>query len=98
MEKRIGVVSILVEQRENVSSINKLLSRHHDIFIGRMGLPIRDRGIHIISLIVEGTTDQIGAFTGQVGRLSGVQVKSVLTRHREIKDDSSDSDPTGYIS
>ncbi len=87
MEKRIGVVAILLKETKNVPKLNSLLSEHGEIIIGRMGLPLRDKGIHIISLIVEGDTDQIGALTGKIGKLEGIQVKSVLTRYREEDND-----------
>jgi putative iron-only hydrogenase system regulator len=45
------------------------------------GLPLRGKGVNVISLIIEGTTDQIGTLSGKAGRLPGVQVKSVLTRN-----------------
>lgn len=64
--------------------MNLLMSDYSDIILARQGLPFRDKGIHIISLIVEGTTDEIGALTGKLGRLKGIQVKSVLTNYREI--------------
>ncbi len=83
MEKRIGVVAILMRSKESISAINSILSFYGDIIIGRQGLPIKDRTIHIISLIVEGTTDEIGALTGKIGRLSGVEVKSILTKYKE---------------
>ena len=37
----------------------------------------------IISLILEGTTDQIGSLTGQLGRLDGIQVKSALLKNKD---------------
>jgi putative iron-only hydrogenase system regulator len=80
MEKRIGVIALVVTEKNSVSSLNALFSDYSDIVLGRQGLPLRDKGVHIISLIVEGTTDQIGALTGKAGRLVGVQVKSVLTK------------------
>ena len=83
MEKRIGVVAILMRSKESISAINSILSFYGNIIIGRQGLPIKDRTIHIISLIVEGTTDEIGALTGKIGRLSGVEVKSILTKYKE---------------
>jgi putative iron-only hydrogenase system regulator len=43
-----------------------------------VGLPQRDRGLNIISIIVDGTTDQVGALTGKLGMLDGVQTKSLL--------------------
>lgn len=82
MEKRIGAAIILIENHEAVHEINTLLSSHSSIILGRQGLPLRDRGISVINLILEGTTDQISSLTGKLGRLKGVQVKSVLTKYQ----------------
>jgi putative iron-only hydrogenase system regulator len=87
MEKRVGVISILIDRRESVPGVNAILTQFHDHILGRQGVPLKDKGIHVISLIVEGTTDQIGALTGKLGRLAGVQVKSMLARHREETED-----------
>lgn len=80
MEKRAGSAIILVQTREDVQQLNEILSKHSQIIIGRMGLP-RSNGQSIISLVLEGTTDQIGSLTGQLGRLRGIQVKSVLLKN-----------------
>lgn len=80
MKKRIGVVGIVVERREKVGDrINSILSKHVEIIIGRMGIPSAEHNLSMISLIVEGTPDQIGALTGQLGNLKGVTLKSALT-------------------
>lgn len=78
MDGRIGVVGIVVEDREAVSSLNQILGSHGDIVVGRMGVPYRERGISVIALIVDGSTDEIGALTGKLGSLKGVKVKSAL--------------------
>ncbi len=83
MEKRLGVLAVLLTDKSAVPRLNTILSDHSDAIIGRQGIPIRGRGIHIISLIVEGTTDEIGALSGKIGRLQGAEVKSVLTKYRE---------------
>lgn len=80
MEKRIGVVGIVVEDMTVVSKINSVLHEHADLILGRMGVPYREKSISVISLIVEGTTDQIGAMTGKLGNLPGVNVKSALSK------------------
>ena len=81
LEKRIGVVGIVIEDRENgVKIVNDILSKYADIIVGRMGIPYRERKIAVISLIVDGTTDEIGAMTGQLGIVPGVNVKSALTK------------------
>jgi putative iron-only hydrogenase system regulator len=87
MEKRIGVVAILVTEASAVSPLNDLLHEYGHLALGRQGLPLREKGVSVISLIVEGSTDEIGALTGKAGKLPGVKVKSVLTAYREEGDD-----------
>jgi putative iron-only hydrogenase system regulator len=82
MDKRIGAIIILIENKESVEVLNAILSAHSNIILGRQGLPLRDKGISVINLIIEGTTDQISSLTGKLGRLNGMQVKSVLTRYK----------------
>jgi putative iron-only hydrogenase system regulator len=66
-----------------VPRVNTLLSEYSEIILGRQGIPIRDHGINIISLVIEGDTDRINALTGKIGKLEGVEVKSILTKYRE---------------
>ncbi|MGI6603481.1 MAG: CopG family transcriptional regulator [Firmicutes bacterium] len=80
MERRLGVVGIVVTGRENIAPrLNTILSEFGEIIVGRMGIPYHERQVSVISLIVDGTTDQIGALTGKLGNLPGVTVKSALT-------------------
>ena len=79
MEKRIGTVIINIEKKEAIVRLNSIISEHVSIVIGRQGLPRLD-GTSIISLVLEGTTDEIGSLTGKLGRLQGIQVKSVLLK------------------
>lgn len=85
MEKRLGGITILIEGKDHIFRINQILGEYSDIIFGRQGLPFKDRKIQVISLIVEGTTDRINALTGSLGRISGVQAKSVLTRPKSEK-------------
>ena len=87
MEKRIGTALILIESKENVHILNEIISKHSEIIIGRQGLP-RSNGQSIISLIFDGTTDEIGSLTGQLGRIKGLQVKSVVLKNK--KNDEND--------
>ncbi|MFW5656085.1 MAG: TM1266 family iron-only hydrogenase system putative regulator [Bacteroidota bacterium] len=80
MEKRIGSVLILINEKDSINKLNHIISDHADIILGRQGLPLRDKQINVISLVLEGTTDQMSALTGKLGRLSGVQVKSIVAR------------------
>jgi len=84
MEKRIGNAIILVEHKSEIDILNKILSIHSSIILSRQGLPLKNRNSNLISLILEGTTDEIGSLTGQIGRLSGIQIKSVLLKNNKI--------------
>jgi len=91
MEKRLGVVTILLNSKKSTRAMNMILSDFGDMILARQGLPLRQKSIHVISLVVEGTTDAIGALTGKLGRLEGLQVKSVLTNYREDPDDDQEA-------
>lgn len=80
MERRIGFVGIILETRDGVEAVNHALSEHAELIVARVGLPRRDRGVSVITLVVEATTDELGALTGQLGRIAGVSVKSALAK------------------
>jgi len=77
-DNRIGVVGILVQRSESARNINAILSEYREVIVGRMGVPYRERGLSVISLIIDGSTDKVGAMTGKLGRLEGVKVKTAL--------------------
>ena len=80
MEKRLGVIGIVVDDpKETGELVSHYISQYSSIIVGRLGIPYRERNVSVISLIVEGTTDDIGALTGKLGALKGVTVKSGLT-------------------
>jgi putative iron-only hydrogenase system regulator len=45
-----------------------------------MGIPYRERGLAVISLIVDGSMDDISALTGHLGRVPNTSVKTALSR------------------
>jgi putative iron-only hydrogenase system regulator len=81
MSKRIGTITIIITNRTaQASQVNAILGGYGEAIIGRMGLPYTPKDLHIIALIVHASTDEIGALTGKLGALEGVQVKSALTK------------------
>jgi len=83
MEKRIGTITILIKGNTSVPAVNSLLSEYSSIIMARQGLPLHNRNISVISLVIEGTTEIISALTGKIGRLKDVEVKSILTKYKE---------------
>ena len=81
MEKRLGFVGIIIEEREaNASAVNELLGQFGDIVVARMGVPYEKRSCSALTLIVDATTDELGVLTGKLGNLPGVSVKSMLSK------------------
>lgn len=81
--KRIGVIGIVIENRSVVPEVNEILSQYSEIIVGRMGIPYQEKEVSVIALIVDGTTDSIGALTGKMGALKNVNVKSALTKSKK---------------
>lgn len=80
MEKRIGTITLLIADRSQSADINRIISEHANIVLCRQGLPFHDqRNVSVISLIVEGSVNDINGICGKLGRLGGVQAKAVVT-------------------
>lgn len=79
MQKRIGIIGIFVKVRtEAAEQVNRYLSDFGEIVVARVGVPYRERGLSVISVVVDGTTDEIGALTGKLGSIQNVTVKSMM--------------------
>jgi putative iron-only hydrogenase system regulator len=86
MQRRIGFVGIILERREGVEDVNHVLSEHADLILARVGLPRRERGISVITLVVEATTDELGSLSGRLGKIAGVSVKSALAKEKRSEE------------
>lgn len=79
METRVAVMSIVVENTDAVEELNGILHEYGEHIIGRMGLPYRQRKVHIISIALDAPQDTISALSGRVGSLHGVSVKTAFS-------------------
>ena len=81
MEKRLGFVGLIIEDREtNAAAVNHLLSDFGDLILARTGVPCPARNCSAITLVVDATTDRLGSLAGRLGKLRGVSVKSMLSK------------------
>lgn len=79
METRLAVIGIIVENLEVTDRINHILHDYSNYIVGRMGIPYRQRGISVISVIVGAPADAISALTGKLGMLEGVSAKALYS-------------------
>lgn len=78
MEKKIAVVAIIVSDLEAVQKINDLLHAYGEYIIGRQGIPYRERGVNVISVVLDAPIEVINGLSGKLGMVKGVTSK-VLT-------------------
>ncbi|MGI5837919.1 MAG: TM1266 family iron-only hydrogenase system putative regulator [Chloroflexota bacterium] len=79
MDTRIAVVAVVIMDRQaSAPMVNQILSQYGEIIVGRMGIPYREKNLSVIALIVDGSTDELGAMTGKLGRIPGVRVKTAM--------------------
>lgn len=78
MEKRIAVVSIIVEDRAETDKINTILHEFREYVKGRLGLPAVNPGVSVICVVIDAPGDIINAVTGKIGMIEGVKAKTLI--------------------
>lgn len=60
--------------------VSDLLHNHASYILLRVGYPMRDWGASVIFLVMEMTTPEMGAFSGKLGMIPGLKVKTQTLR------------------
>lgn len=83
--KRIAVIGVVLEEPDkHQEQFNEIVSEHQSIVQGRMGIPFVEENIGVVSLTVVGEMDQINEFTGKLGQIPDISVKTAVSK-KEIK-------------
>ena len=80
MDNRVSVISIIIKEEESVTAINELLHEFREHVVGRMGIPYRDRGVAIISVVLDAPGDVTSALSGKLGMQPGVTAKTLTAK------------------
>ena len=79
METRVAIIGILVEDTTHTDQLNQILHEYGGYILGRMGIPYRKHGVHIISIAVDAPQDVINSLAGKIGRVEGISAKTVCS-------------------
>ena len=79
MESRVAVIGIIVENPDSVQALNDILHEYGSYIVGRLGIPYREKGIHIISIAIDAPQDVISTLSGRIGRLQGISAKTAYS-------------------
>lgn len=74
-ESRVVLMGIIVEDAEAANRINGLLHEYGSFIIGRMGIPYREKGMNIISIVLDAPQEKVSALSGKLGMIPGVSSK-----------------------
>lgn len=80
METRVALIGIIVEDLNQAAKMNEILHQYAHYVLGRMGIPHRERGISILSVVVEAPADVINSLSGKLGMLPGIQTKTIYSK------------------
>ena len=67
MDNRVALIGIMVENPDSIETMNRILHEYGQYIIGRMGLPYRERGLSIISIVLDAPMNQISSLSGKLG-------------------------------
>ena len=90
METRVAIIGIIVEDMQSAEPLNRILHEYSNYVIARTGIPYRERGIKIISIVVDAPGDIISSMSGKIGLLPGVTAKAVYSKLPENKNEITD--------
>ncbi len=80
-EKRIAVLSVIVEDRSVTDKLNGYLSEFGEYVVGRMGIPYREKGVSVLCVVLDAPAGVINSLTGKIGMLSGVTAKTLFSKY-----------------
>lgn len=63
MDNRVALIGIMVENPDSIETMNRILHEYGQYIIGRMGLPYRERGLSIISIVLDAPMNQISSLS-----------------------------------
>ncbi|MGL5693714.1 MAG: TM1266 family iron-only hydrogenase system putative regulator [Peptostreptococcaceae bacterium] len=75
METRVALIGIIVEDKNAIPKFNDTIHKYEEYIVGRMGIPYRQKGISIISIIIDASNDVINSLSGKLGMIKGISVK-----------------------
>lgn len=79
-ENRIALLGIIVEDMNATEVLNQVLHEYGEYVVGRMGIPYRDRGVSIISVVMDAPNNIISTLSGKLGMIAGVNIRTVYSK------------------
>lgn len=79
-ENRIAMLAVIITDTDSVDAVNAALHEYGEFIVGRLGLPLRERGVNTISLVLDAPVNSVNALTGRLGAIRGVSAKALFAK------------------
>lgn len=80
MENKISVLAIIINDYESVEIVNGILHNFRQYVLGRMGLPVREKNLSVISIVLDAPQEIVNSISGKLGMVKGVSSKALTTK------------------
>ena len=87
-ERRIAVIAIIATDYDVAEKINSTLHKYNSYLVGRMGMPYKRCGVHIINITLDAPERIIDEVTGSLSGLPGVSVKATFAKGEYEQEDN----------
>ncbi len=78
---KVAVISAILEDPSGAQhEFNEVVSGFKGMIKGRMGIPLDEYGVSVISLTVIGELNDINSLTGKLGNIDHVYVKTSISK------------------
>lgn len=81
MDIKRHIVTIVIDNIETAfQPVSDLLHNYAPHILLRVGYPMRDKNVSAIFLVIDLSLDAMGAFSGKLGQIESVNVKSITLK------------------
>jgi len=79
--QRIAVISAILECPDSCQQkFNDIVADFKGSIKGRMGIPMPEYGLSVVSITIIGELDEINSLTGKLGNIEHVNVKTSIAK------------------
>lgn len=78
IDYRIALIGIIVTDGAAVELVNGVLHEYAEYVVGRMGIPMRERKLSAITVVLDAPLNAVNALTGKLGKIDGVSAKALF--------------------
>ncbi len=80
MDKKIAVIAVVISKSESVEKVNDIFHTFSEFVLGRLGVPYREKGVNVISIVLDAPQETLNSLSGKLGMIDGVKAKVLITK------------------